>query len=351
MVEHGLRSPFLMDAVKALAALHLLTVGQPVPSNRIAAYQGRALKGYRKAIEQGNPNDYAALLGCALLMIAVSSHNFRDPRAKRLFIVDWIPIWRGIGVIAETVPPGVIHASGLADAMNRTPVNLEKTARYVPNNLLFMVASINDDEADHKYRDEYYELLKYLGSLYMELVEFGFNPILDLRIITFLSFWPRALLPAARELRPRVLVVLAYWLCFVKLLDRRTWWMSGIIAQADQIFSELGAEWDNLLRVPKAVMRTEGNVEIAGMLIHNRNWTPGELDLYEDRTRSDPRMKTELRFVVSDGYQVGVTDGHWRFRDGEIGSEVSQVYGQDATGSDPSREVLIPCFPPPGPAL
>ncbi|KAI1433055.1 hypothetical protein GGR50DRAFT_688533 [Xylaria sp. CBS 124048] len=317
IVEHGFRSPFLMEALKASSALQLLALGQPIPSRKITAYQARAFEGYRDAIESGNPADYPALFGCSLFMVVMSSTNFRDLRGKRLFIVDWIPIWRGIGLIVRFISPQAIVDSGLAALFHRPPIQKEAAARYVPQNLWHMVKSIKEDDADYPYRAEYFELLKFLGSLYMELEEYGFNPIFDLRVITFFSLFPRALIPLARELRPRILVIIAHWLCFVKFQHRRgSWWMQGITPQADQIFDELGKEWQHLLLVPKVVMQTEGDVEIARLLTGNPNWTPGELDLYH--THRDPRTKTDLKLRLDDGSEIEILNGEWRVKDSGI---------------------------------
>ncbi|KAJ8130953.1 hypothetical protein O1611_g2674 [Lasiodiplodia mahajangana] len=312
VVQHAFRSPFLMETLKALSALHLRTLNQPVPNHKAVEYQARAFQGYRNAIETANPKDFPALLGCSLFTIAMSSQTFRDPNGKRLFIVDWIAMWRGIGLIIELISPQAVQDSGLANIFYRPPIDMEKSVQYIPNNLLFMVTSIKYGDPDYEYQKEYYELLKYLGSLYMELVEHGFGPVLDLRTITFFSFCPRPLLPLAKQFRPRVLIVIAYWLCFVKLSHPGPWWMLGITPQADQIFEEVGVEWEHLLRVPRMVMQTDNDVQIARLIIDNHNWTPSELDLY--RKHRDPRAKTDLKLISNLGAELEIAEGEWRFK-------------------------------------
>lgn len=166
IVEHAFRSPFLMETLKALSALQLRALNQPVPAHKVIAYQANAFQGYRSAIERADPKDFPALLGCSLFTIAMSSQTFRDPSGKRLFLVDWIAMWRGIGLIVELISPQVVQDSGLAPILYRPPIDLEKSVQYIPNNLLFMVTSIKYGDADYEYQKEYYELLKYLGSVY-----------------------------------------------------------------------------------------------------------------------------------------------------------------------------------------
>ncbi|KAI0876367.1 hypothetical protein GGS24DRAFT_488678 [Hypoxylon argillaceum] len=312
MVEHAFRSPFLMETLKALSALHLRTLNQSVPNHKLATYQANAFSGYRNAIETADPKDFPALLGCSLFTIAMSSQTFRDPNGKRLFIVDWISMWRGIGLIIELITPQAVQDSGLAHMFYRPPIDIEKTAQYIPNNLLFMVTSIKHGDPDYGYQKEYYGFLKYLGSLYMELIEHGFGPVLDLRIITLFSFCPRPLLPLAKQLRPRILIIVAHWICFVKLMNPGAWWFRGITSQAYQIFEEIGEEWGHLLRIPQMVMKMDDEVQIARLIIDNDSWTPSDIDLF--RTHRDPRVKTDLKLISDLGHEIEIEDGQWQLK-------------------------------------
>lgn len=338
VVEHAFRSPFLMETVKALAALDLRTLNQPVPTQKLVSYQARAFEGFRNAIETADPKDFPALLACSFFTIAISSQTFRDPNGKRLFIVDWIPMWRGIGLIIDLISAQAVQDSGLCALFYRPPIDMGKTSRYIPNNLLFMVTSIKDGDADYDYQKDYYELLKYLGSLYQELIEHGFGPVLDLRIITFFSFCPRPLLSLTKQLRPRMLVIIAYWLCFVKLLNHAAWWMRGLGPQADQIFEEIGDEWGHLLRVPRMAMQTNDVVKTARTIIDNHNWTPGELDLYH--RHRDPRVKSDLKLITNEGVELEITEGQWRFKANGVRWDAPYVVDPDDE-SDPSGQKLL----------
>lgn len=190
LVQYAFESPFLMDCLMAVSSLHLQSVNQPIPTQRAITYRAKAFEGYRRAIENANPQDFPALIGTSLLMIALSSQMFREPDGKPLYIIDWMKVWRGIGLIVEIVSPRVLQESGMAVLFYRPPVNLEKASTFIPNNLLFMVASIQPGDTDDGHKQTYYDMLKYLGSLYQELKDHGFNPILDLRILSFFSMSP-----------------------------------------------------------------------------------------------------------------------------------------------------------------
>ncbi|RYC60687.1 hypothetical protein CHU98_g5518 [Xylaria longipes] len=294
IVEHAFRSPFLMDTLKALSALHLRLLNQPVPNHKVIEYQARASKVIEMPLRQLTQLTFPLYL--------------------------------------------VVKDSGLAAIFYRPPIDLEKATQYIPNHLLFMVTSTQHGDADYDYQKDYYELLKYLGSLYMELIDHGFGPVLDLRIITFFSFCPRPLLPLAKQLRPRMLIILAYWLCFVKLLKGVSWWMLGITSQADQIFDEVGEQWGHLLRVPQMVMQTDDRVRMARLIIDNHNWTPGELDLYHKHR--DPRVKTDLKMITNEGAEIEIVEGHWQLKTTGVRWDAPKMLGQVAE-SDRSDEKLL----------
>ena len=282
LVEYAFCSPFLMDCVMSLSATQMLILNQKVPPSRALAYRTRAFAGFRNAINAGDPADYPALIACSLLIAALSSQAFREADHKPLYIVDWIRVWHGIGLILHVVTPASLRDSGLAVMFYRPPVYLEKAAQYIPMNLLLMVASIAPGEVDHDYQEAYYKTLRYLGALYMEL-DRGLGPVLDLRAITFFTFVSQEFAYLAQSRRPRALIILAYYLCFIKL-NNNTWWMQGISdPEIDHIYRIVGPEWAHLLSIPLKVRAATDQREIAGIIMDNPDWT-GE-DLYEQHVR------------------------------------------------------------------
>ncbi|KAI0019817.1 hypothetical protein F4780DRAFT_407603 [Xylariomycetidae sp. FL0641] len=313
MVEQAFQSPFLMDCLLALSSLHLQTLNQAVPYQRSVSYRARAFCGYRKAIETAKPSDYPALLACSLLMCALSSQMFRDPDGQPPYIIDWMAVWRGIGLIMDIVTPQAVQDSEMACLFVRPSIDLERSARYIPNDLLFMISSIKHDDPDYEHQKLYYEYLRHLGSLYMELNEHGFSPILDLRIATFLTFVPRPFLPLAKQHRSRALIMLAYYLIFTKLLEQGIWWMRGITnREIESIAKLVDSEYARFLRVPQLVMRTSTKTEAARIIIDDQNWTPSELDLYNKNR--DPRCFTDVKLIDNEGDEVELVDGHWRLK-------------------------------------
>ncbi|RYP25110.1 hypothetical protein DL766_007139 [Monosporascus sp. MC13-8B] len=279
VVEHAFRSPFLMDTLMALSALQMETVTRGISPQRAAMYRTKAFAGCRSAIEAARPMDLPGLLACSLLMTALSSHVFRDPDRRRLYIVDWMQVWTGIDLIFDLMSTRAVQESGLGVLFYRPPVDLERAATYIPNNLLFMVTSIKPEDDDYQWQQVYYNALRHLGTLYMEL-DHGFSPVLSLRVVTFPTYL-KHLIPLGREHRPRTLIILAHYLCFTKL-GPNVWWMEGIAdPEIDLICQMVGNEWGHLLQIPKKVRNAEDRNEIANIITDNRNWILDEEDSYE----------------------------------------------------------------------
>ncbi|KAK7977350.1 hypothetical protein PG996_003415 [Apiospora saccharicola] len=330
VVEHAFASPFLMQCLMGLSALHLKGLGQEIDPSKAVGYRARAFEGYRAAIEAADPKDFPALLASSLMMCALSTQMFRDANSKFLYIVDWMQLWRGIGLIVEIISPKSIEESGLAILFYRPPMDLEKSFRYIPNNLLFMVSSIKPGDDDYEHQQIYYEVLRYLGSLYME-VENGFGPVLDLRVITFLTFMPRPFIPLAKEHRPRTLIILAYYLCFAKL-NKNVWWMQGIAdPQLKEICEFVGESWSHLLQMPMKVMALTDKLDIARVLLDNDKWAPPDVDLYDEHR--DPRTK-DLKFRDRVGREAVIVDGKFKIKAERPGPTWNFPGDSDASGEE-----------------
>ncbi|OIW27743.1 hypothetical protein CONLIGDRAFT_448959 [Coniochaeta ligniaria NRRL 30616] len=282
IIQYAFSTPFLMNTVLGITAQHLKFLNIPVPESKAIAYRANAFAGYRKAIEEAKPETFPALLAASLLLCAVSTAQFRDDENRPLYILDWILVWRGIGLIIELVKPDILFRSGLESLFFRPPIDLNTSALHIPSNLLFMVTSLKEGDEDFPNIAVYYDTLKYLGALYRELLN-GFSGIFDLRIITFYTFLPRAFIDLARGRRPRALVIIAHHLSFVRCVGG-PWWMAGIAdREIDNVCNLLDSgdesskpptEWTPLLRVPRAVSRLTDRTDMAKVLLDNHAWTP-----------------------------------------------------------------------------
>lgn len=302
--RHAFASRFLMDCLLALSAVELQLLNQPVDPARVLMYRARAFAGYRKAVEEATPETYPALLACSLLLCALSSEMFREADKQPLYILNWMMVWRGIGIVVRLIQPEMLFRSGMSMLFARPPINLDASTKYIPNMLLFMVSSIRQDEPDYTHIDVYYETLKYLGSLYREL-ESGIGRILNLRTITWFTFLPSGFVEVAREHRPRAMVIIAHYLVFVKLCSR-LWWMQGIAdKEIKDIRNVLDDEWQSFITAPLAALETDDEIALGKILLNNQSWQP---DFVYDQAR-DSQIRS-LTLVDNTGHTV-VYNGTW----------------------------------------
>ncbi|OAA67326.1 Zn(2)-C6 fungal-type DNA-binding domain protein [Niveomyces insectorum RCEF 264] len=343
--RHAFERRFLMDCLLALSALELQRLNQPIDAARTLMYRARAYAGYRSAIEEARPETFPALLACSLLLCALSSETFRDPDSRPLYILDWMIVWRGIGLIVRIIRPEKFHESGMAMLFARPPINLDASARHTPNHLLFMVSAIRPDDPDFAQVGVYYETLKYLGSLYREL-ESGFGRMLQLRVITWFTFVPEAFITLARQCRPRALVIVAHYLAFVKLC-KRVWWMAGIAdKQIGDIRNALDDEWHPYLSAPLAVLKTDDSIALGRILLNDEQWMPDAN--YETARKLRPKS---LSLVDDKGHDV-VFDGKWaRARSGDAPEWNARSIprqppsSDEPTSDDALDDILEPCQP------
>lgn len=273
MVQFAFETPFLMDSLFALSCLHLQSLNQDCDQRRALAYRARSFEGYRKAVEEAKPETFPALIANSLFLTALSSQVFREEESKDLYIIDWMVVWRGIGLIIDLMGVQNLFTSGVAELFYRPPIDLDKSAAYIPNHLLFMISSIKPGDIDYPDVQTYYETLKYLGSLYHGLSD-GFGVVLNLRIITWFTFVPKPFIKIAREQRPRALVIIAHYVAFIKMV-RGVWWLEGIGDRSiDDIIKHLGSQWQHMLVVPHLAREAEGDLAVARILLENPQWTP-----------------------------------------------------------------------------
>ncbi|RFN48990.1 sterol regulatory element-binding protein ecm22 [Fusarium flagelliforme] len=311
LVQVAFDNPFLMDSLFGLASLHMQSLDLKPDAARALTYRARSFEGYRRAVEQARPETFPALLANSLLLTALSSQNFRDEDAKKLYIIDWMIVWRGIGLVIDLMGVEKLIDSGLYPLFNRPSIDIEQASHHIPAVLLLMINSIEPGDPDYLDVETYYETLQFLGSLYQNLHD-GFGPVMMLRIITWFTFVPRNFVQFVRDLRPRALIILAYYAAFLKL-PTEVWWMANIGNRSLQDLCEfIGPEWQQYLLVPHMARLVEGELEIARVLFEDPNWSPrapsnlrldptAAVTLVDETGRRVEWLPAEKRLVLMDG--------------------------------------------------
>ncbi|PNY23168.1 Sterol uptake control protein 2 [Tolypocladium capitatum] len=309
VVKHAFETPFLMHSLFALASLHRQTLQLGFDRCRALEHRDAAFTGYQWAVEHPTPQVYPALLAHSLLLTAITAQNFREPDSGKLYIINWMLIWRGIGVIFErTEMPkdnmAAMASSGLQALFHRPMIDLTDAAAHIPGNLRLMVDMIQHDEEDHVDKPTYYNALGYLASLYQNLRNGGFSALMKLRIITWFTFLPHRFVELVRDRRPRALIIIAHYAAFLKLVGE-VWWLQGVGERSLQDLCEHVNHpmWINLLHVPKAALAAEDDLEVARILVHDNTWVPPAPPAYEWDEQREYNARG-LTWVDSEGREV-----------------------------------------------
>ncbi|KAH8175279.1 fungal zn(2)-Cys(6) binuclear cluster domain-containing protein [Sarocladium implicatum] len=338
LVQLAFTNPFLLDSLYALTAQHLSQLdpsGSTIDYKRAMYYRQKSYLGYRKAIEAGDPATFPALLANSLLLCALSSSTFRDPEAPDLYIIDWMVVWKGIGLIVGLISVPALVASGLQPLFYRPPTNLDNSASAIPNNLLFMVSSMPSTDIDYEDREVYYNTLKHLGSLLHHLRDGGVNPIMGLRIVTIFTFVPGRFVELARLRRPRTLVILAYYAIFFKLIPV-VWWTEGIGQRTlRDICKHLGPDWHHLLRAPMMAIHVDEPNDLIRLLLEDPTWQPPG-DEYGTQWVAQIR---ELSWVDNAGRKMVLQPEEDRMvaRETPDGPDLLPYFDKDCSPQDPTK--------------
>ncbi|EXM12660.1 hypothetical protein FOTG_18853 [Fusarium oxysporum f. sp. vasinfectum 25433] len=272
--RYAFDNPFLMDTLLGLSAFQLQDLGHDVKPARTLHYRVQAFQGYRRAIEAAEPETFPALVACSVLLVGLASQMFRESGTKELYILDWMVVWSGIGVMIDVVKPAVLWEYGLPELFFRPPLDLDGAILHVPVRLLSLVFSISEEDPERPHISTYYNALKYLGTLYAELRNGGFGPVLTPRILTWFTFLPRPFITLSNARKPLALLILAHYAMFTKLVQH-IWWVRGIAdREIPGIVRYLGPKWAPELAVVMATVGLEAPLDVARVILANPAWLP-----------------------------------------------------------------------------
>lgn len=281
-----------MNAMHAMSGLHMLSQKRHVDKAVVFGYCQIAIAQFNADMALADENTLPSLLVTSLLMTAISSETFRDPGGtKPLYIIAWMKVWRGIGVLSQRTTVRNLLLSGVSQLFYRPQLSLAKGKNHIPPVLERMVSFETELDADVRFQRTYRQTLKYLGTLYQKLKE-GLSPVTRLAIVTWLTYLPNQFVDLASSQHWRALVILAHYAVFLKLTVR-VWWMAGVGQQIiEGILSHLGSTCDEFLEVPRAALFIHEPRQLAILLTGNRNWSPSPVPdtseaMYALKVRTD----------------------------------------------------------------
>ncbi|KAM3468229.1 hypothetical protein MY5147_008150 [Beauveria neobassiana] len=133
------------------------------------------IRNFLADVEVADPDMFPHLVVASLLMTAISSEQFRDEHSEfDLFIVNWIKIWGGIGIMMDRITTPRLVECGLSKLFYRPPLDLKAADEHIPQVLRQPV----DDFPDAQYHDVYDVTVRYLadGSWEHESSTRAFSP-------------------------------------------------------------------------------------------------------------------------------------------------------------------------------
>lgn len=260
---------FLLNGILGIASLQ---VQRQYPSSELVRketdlYRVKAVSGFREALANITPksNIYEAALIMSILLVVLYSNG--DTLEKdELLIVNWLVLYRGLSTIMSMENQSYIESLSVFPIFVREPTKLQ-TPRAIPIILVEMFAGIHQFDPDFPMLEHWCRVLDALGSLYASLQQDGLSQALYTRIIAWPSYTTQQFSASAKERRPRVLVVLTYYLAFLKLI-RGLWWTEGIPErEINAIAGIVGPGWTMYMDVPLRIAAMDDPQEMARLLL------------------------------------------------------------------------------------
>jgi hypothetical protein len=259
---------FLMDNLLATASIHLQYLSpDSIDQQMTAVYLAKALHGTRKAIESLSKNNFCAVLVSSILLSSSSLAAFREVANNSLWVLDWLGIHKGVGVVLEMVSWDSVLDSCVAPIFTIGKFMRTATLIFVPMELQNMIDLIEDDEEDAIHRETLSHSLTILGKLYGGLALHGLHPTISLEIMCWPYQVQEQYIALAKKRNPRALIILAHFVVFFEFLSQ-FWWMNGVARQEISAISKaLSPEWQHLLKVPLATIQMKDKYEIVDLLL------------------------------------------------------------------------------------
>ena len=268
--ELAFDNEFLLNAMLGIASLHRQRL-LPDPGNtqkQTDLYRFKALNSFRQAVTSVGPDspNYEAALVMAVLIVVLCSQNYSSNENGELVIVRWIVLYRGLyHIIMLRTFPGISTTSVFP--LFRRQLTELKTNPVVPTILLNMLATIHPLDPDYPEVPYFCSILDSLGMLYASLHEDGVGVNLGVRVVTWPSHGSDPFAKCAKENRPRALVILAYYLIFIKLV-KRLWWVEGVADREIKIIADIvGPKYSSYMKVPLRAVEMTDSEEIASLLL------------------------------------------------------------------------------------
>ncbi|KAG9236150.1 hypothetical protein BJ875DRAFT_241514 [Amylocarpus encephaloides] len=259
---------YLLNCILGIASLHREhgNPGNEVDRKTTAVYRVKALNGFRQAIAHADskPLNWEAALIMAILLLCLCSkdHIYNED----LTVVNWLVFYRGLSAIITMKSYEAVRRTLVSPIFQREITKL-RIVPVIPTILINLLEGIGPLDPDFEFLEHYCQALDSLGILYASLRQDGIAPELWIRVVTWPSFTKQPFAECGKERRPRALVLLAHFLCFVKLI-KGLWWLENMPdTEIRMIMDIIGPQWERYMLVPLEAITLPKKEDIANLLL------------------------------------------------------------------------------------
>ena len=293
-VRSGFIHPFLLNAILAISALHLLSDPRSLSyfyakdENRIDAervtkrlstsdtsngtdlarahqlYLNMAIRQQREATSNLNSFNADAVFMTSLLLSYQSLRLIPDQLASSSYTppIQWLKLCKAVATIVEAARPMVQNDSVIALflAFTTEPDLRDEKAMFNPlhrkpfENLLDWTKN-PEPCLDSETRDAYEKTLAYVGGVYLALQSKEAPRVMIRRIVCLGILAPVRFIELLEQGRPRALAILAHHLALSQAIEEH-WWFHGVAYRAvNGIQRIIPAEWQWAMEWPLSMIR------------------------------------------------------------------------------------------------
>ncbi|KAE9380390.1 hypothetical protein N431DRAFT_432668 [Stipitochalara longipes BDJ] len=252
----------LLYQVLAMSALHLLS-SSPNDSELVLArqtYRSLALQEHRRAISKLNMKNADAVC-CAASLVYVDAFSSMQARPIEPYSppMEWLQLARGAGSLyhvgitalheAKVYKTTVINAITSHPSYFDDPGALFKEANR-QELLVLLTQDIPGEPWDQETRQAYEKTLSYIGWVQSAIKKGEHRLGVCRKMMSFSVLAPKKFVEFIGEMRPRALVILAYWFALgAQLTD--LWWIGETVQREIQAIQRVvPPEWQLLMRDP-----------------------------------------------------------------------------------------------------
>lgn len=263
----ALEKEFLMNAVLGITSAHMehLLPDASQTRRQTDVYFAKSIKEYRKAVLQISPSNQEAIIVTGLMLIAFTSQRYSPKQDEELGIINLLKMYGGLYALIKVCWAGLNEGTILPIVQQE--LSVLSTLPIIPTLLFDTLGAVDVlDPASH-HISIYLQALGHLGTLYASLKEDGVGANLSVRVVSWPILLSAQFVLLAKQRSPLSLVIMAHYLCFIKLINS-LWWMDSLVSQDIQAIAHIvGPTCAAVLDLPLGVSRTRNVEGIADLML------------------------------------------------------------------------------------